>query len=372
MTDVSSKAQATAMHINYSAELAKVKGAPPQYFIAGKAAPGQIAVFGSEPGEPDYNPLWEELIVTWKPGVTPVLLKQDDQINGLAKQGKLTVKDVARRDQRPDHERRDVELEERGHRGEPGRFPRRRHRRSRSATACAARPSPRPVKPRPSVVVARTFTSPSPDRLLEPPPHLVAVRSDPRLLADEHAVGVHEPPAGSPNLRVGDPEQLDRGDAAVALLTGGEEPADVAEPGGPEQRVDQRMRDHVSVGMAGEPARVVDLDPAQDERDAFDEPVGVVPGTDADVGHGGRLLRPGGNERLDPSKVVGRRHLQEPLVAGNDLDPAAGRLDERGAVGALPRGRRPQHRGHERLRGLHCDELVARQASRPRPRRERA
>ena len=94
VTDVSSKAQATAMHINYSAELAKVKGAPPQYFIAGKAAPGQIAVFGSEPGESDYNPLWEELIVTWKPGVTPVLLVKDDQINGLAKQGKLTVKDV--------------------------------------------------------------------------------------------------------------------------------------------------------------------------------------------------------------------------------------------------------------------------------------
>jgi hypothetical protein len=94
VTDVSSKSQAAAMHINYSPELAKVKGAPPQYFIAGKAAAGQIAVFGSEPGESDYNPLWEELIVTWKPGVTPVLLVKDDQINGLAKQGKLTVKDV--------------------------------------------------------------------------------------------------------------------------------------------------------------------------------------------------------------------------------------------------------------------------------------
>ena len=51
-------------------------------------------MFGSEPGETDYNPLWEELIVTWKPGVTPVLLVKDDQIDGLAKQGKLTVKDV--------------------------------------------------------------------------------------------------------------------------------------------------------------------------------------------------------------------------------------------------------------------------------------
>jgi hypothetical protein len=94
VTDVSSKAQAQAMHVNFSAEIGKVKGAPPQYFIQGKAVPGQIAVFGSEPGDSDYNPLWEELIVTWKPGVKPVLLVRDDQINGLAKQGKLTVKDA--------------------------------------------------------------------------------------------------------------------------------------------------------------------------------------------------------------------------------------------------------------------------------------
>ena len=59
-----------------------------------KAVPGQIAVFGSEPGESDYNPLWEELIVTWKPGVKRVLLVRDDQINGLAKKGMLTVTDA--------------------------------------------------------------------------------------------------------------------------------------------------------------------------------------------------------------------------------------------------------------------------------------
>jgi hypothetical protein len=82
------------MGINYSAELAAVKNAPAQYFIQGKAAPGQLAVFGSEPGESDYNPLWEELIVTWKAGVKPVLLVRDDQIKGLAKQHKLTMRDV--------------------------------------------------------------------------------------------------------------------------------------------------------------------------------------------------------------------------------------------------------------------------------------
>ena len=93
LTDVSDKAQATGMRINFSAALATVKGLPLQYFVRGRAAPGQITIFGSEPGKPDYNPLWEEEFVTWKPGVTPVLLGRDDQINALAKAGKLTVTD---------------------------------------------------------------------------------------------------------------------------------------------------------------------------------------------------------------------------------------------------------------------------------------
>jgi hypothetical protein len=94
VTDTSNKAQAAAMHINYSPELKTVKGAPRQFFIMGKTAPGQISVFGSEPGEDDYNPLWEEIAVTWKAGATPVLLHQDDQIDALQKAGKLTETDL--------------------------------------------------------------------------------------------------------------------------------------------------------------------------------------------------------------------------------------------------------------------------------------
>ena len=93
-TDTSSKPQAAAMHINYSAALAAVKGAPRQFFVEGKAAPGQLSVFGSQPGEGDYNPLWEEIAVTWKAGATPVLLVKDDQIDALAKAGKLTERDL--------------------------------------------------------------------------------------------------------------------------------------------------------------------------------------------------------------------------------------------------------------------------------------
>src|SRR5437879_6907502 len=64
-TDVSSKSEAAAMHINYSARLAAIKGLPEIYLVAGKAAPGQLAIFGSEPGEKTYSPLWSETIMTW-------------------------------------------------------------------------------------------------------------------------------------------------------------------------------------------------------------------------------------------------------------------------------------------------------------------
>jgi hypothetical protein len=82
------------MHVNYSAELKAVRGLPAQYFVRGRAAKGQLTVFGSQPGEADYNPLWEEIRVTWKKGVTPVLLSQDEQIESLAKKGKLTIQDA--------------------------------------------------------------------------------------------------------------------------------------------------------------------------------------------------------------------------------------------------------------------------------------
>ena len=94
VTDVSNKAQAKTLKANYSAEIGRVKAAPAQYFVRGTAAKGQLSVFGSEPGETDYNPLWEEMYVTWKSGVKPVLLVRDDQIKSLAKSNKLTLKDA--------------------------------------------------------------------------------------------------------------------------------------------------------------------------------------------------------------------------------------------------------------------------------------
>ena len=93
-TDVSSKSDAAAMRINYSKRLASIKGLPEIYLVEGKAAPGQLAVFGSEPGEKNYSPLWSETILTWKAGAKPVLITSDTQINKIEKKGTLTERDA--------------------------------------------------------------------------------------------------------------------------------------------------------------------------------------------------------------------------------------------------------------------------------------
>ena len=93
-TDVSSKTEAKAMHINFSSAIGQVKGLPEIYLVQGRAAAGQLAIFGSEPGEPDYSPLWSETILTWKQGATPVLIKSDTQIDKIEKTGKLSEHDA--------------------------------------------------------------------------------------------------------------------------------------------------------------------------------------------------------------------------------------------------------------------------------------
>jgi hypothetical protein len=80
------------MHINYSPALKAVPltTTPAMYMVVGRSAPNQLAVFGS--GESNYSPIWQEVFVHWKAGVTPVLLVEDDQVKELATKGKLTLK----------------------------------------------------------------------------------------------------------------------------------------------------------------------------------------------------------------------------------------------------------------------------------------
>jgi len=96
-TDVSSKADAKMMHVNYAPGLRTVplKTAPEIYLVQGKAATGQLAVFGSEPGEKDYSPIWKETILTWKSSAKPVLITSDTRVNALEKQGGLTERSTS-------------------------------------------------------------------------------------------------------------------------------------------------------------------------------------------------------------------------------------------------------------------------------------
>jgi hypothetical protein len=91
-TDVSDKSEAKSMHVNYAPGLKTVplNSAPEIYLVQGKAAAGQLAVFGSQPGEASYSPIWKETILTWKSSAKPVLIKSDTQVDQLENKGGLT------------------------------------------------------------------------------------------------------------------------------------------------------------------------------------------------------------------------------------------------------------------------------------------
>ena len=97
VSDAYPKAAAGTFDANYAPSLSAVQPAsqPAWYIVRGPAAPGQIAVLGSEPGESDYSPLWQTVIVRWKPGVTPQVLTSDNMILDLAKKGQLTATKTA-------------------------------------------------------------------------------------------------------------------------------------------------------------------------------------------------------------------------------------------------------------------------------------
>lgn len=91
-TDVSDRTEASSMHVNFSKPLGQVPMAQTDdiYLFRGNAAPNQLPVFGSEPGETDYTPLWHEDVLAWKTGMTPTLLTSDTQVEAAVKAGKLT------------------------------------------------------------------------------------------------------------------------------------------------------------------------------------------------------------------------------------------------------------------------------------------
>jgi hypothetical protein len=98
-TDVSTKAEAKAMHVNYAPVLKSVPlaSSPEMYLVEGKAASGQLAVFGSQPGESSYSPIWKETILTWKSSAQPVLITSDTQVDQLEHNAQLTERKTSTR-----------------------------------------------------------------------------------------------------------------------------------------------------------------------------------------------------------------------------------------------------------------------------------
>jgi hypothetical protein len=93
-TDVSDKAEAMMMHVNFAPKLkGAMKSAEEMYVFRGRMASGQLPVFTSEPGEASYSPLWHETYVSWKTGATPMLVKSDTDVEKLVKSGQLMEKE---------------------------------------------------------------------------------------------------------------------------------------------------------------------------------------------------------------------------------------------------------------------------------------
>ena len=88
----------------------------------------------------------------------------------------------------------------------------------------------------------------------EADPHVVAVRVEPGRLADHRGVHVHHSPAMLVQEPVDLPQQVDAVGSGVALVGVREVLSDVAQAGGPQQRVDDRVRQNVPVGVTQEAA----------------------------------------------------------------------------------------------------------------------
>src|SRR6266568_2747104 len=119
--------------------------------------------------------------------------------------------------------------------------------------------------------------------------------------------------------------------ASRARIGVGEVAAEVAEAGGAEDRVADRVRADVRVGVAEE-AVALELDAAEDEAPPGREPVRVV----ADAHRDRRLHRGAG-----PLEIGGAGELVVPGLARDERDGRAEPLDERALVGRLGR-RRPR------------------------------
>ena len=217
----------------------------------------------------------------------------------------------------------------------------------------------------PSFVVALTLTG-AESASARMPLHLGPVRrraSAPRRSASRRR--------SRPRRRAGPSTTRSRSSESASRhcsSSGGKSVAEVAEAAGAEQRVDHRVGEHVGVGVAPEPALVLDLDPAEHQPPPGGEPVAVVADADALIGVDPRPS--GSSRRSRPSKTQISSTPQPRIVSIASIVVVP---DVARARGRPRRARRPHrvdaHLGEGRRRVDLAARACAARRSRPRPRR---
>ena len=157
----------------------------------------------------------------------------------------------------------------------------------RSATACSGEPFAA-AREAEAVGGRRAHRDPvdrDAHRAREPRAHRDSHVGDLRPLADEDAIRVHELEPGHANDLVAPLEQPDRGRVEPLRVGRGEELADVSLPGRAEDRVDERVGDHVAIRVARQPRLAGKVDACEHERDPVREPVRVHAEPDPQVAH---------------------------------------------------------------------------------------
>ena len=146
------------------------------------------------------------------------------------------------------------------------------------------------------------------------------------------------PPAAATS-RGGMAEEAMRRRAAPLRIAGREMQADIAGAERAQDRVGERVEPDIGIGMADQAALMRELDAAEPDAVAGAEGVDVEALAGADVA---RLRR---EPALGLVQILGRRHLEIRLAAGDEAHGEAGALGDRGVVGE---GRCPRRRDARR------------------------
>src|SRR3954452_17559556 len=168
----------------------------------------------------------------------------------------------------------------------------------RDGDAGDALPPPDPAE---TLVRRRLHAHARRQRLAQDVLHLAAVRANARLLADERRVDVLDAAAEVPQRHR---QQIQRVRVPPLFLLGREERPQVTESARAQDRVDDRVRQDVRIGMAAKPALVRDLDAPQDEPAALDERMHVIADPDS---HPTRSV-----SASAPVRLMGSRRRERP------------------------------------------------------------